>query len=233
MTSITWLGHGSWLIECDNHRILLDPFLSDNPSATAKPDDFFDCHHILISHGHFDHVADAAQIAKNSNATVIAIHEIAQWFAEQHQIEQTIGMNLGGQVTLPFGTLKMVPAVHSSQLPDGSSGGVAAGFVLTTGGRRIYFACDTAYFGDMAHYAGGVDLAVLPIGDLFTMGIEESIAAIQTIQPTQVLPAHYNTWPPITVDVEMWTKKVREETEAEPIVLPVGGSVQLDSTLAK
>jgi L-ascorbate metabolism protein UlaG (beta-lactamase superfamily) len=99
--------------------------------------------------------------------------------------------------------------------------------VLTIDEKRIYFACDTAYFSDMKHFAGGVDVAVLPIGDLFTMGIDESLAAIELIQPKQVLPAHYNTWPPIAVDVEAWASRVRQETSAHPVVLPVGGSIEI------
>ena len=227
MIKLTWLAHGSWLIEAAGHRVLLDPFLSDNPAATAKVEDFDDVSHILISHGHFDHVADAAAIAQRCNSTIVAVFEIAQWFANQHQVESTLGMNLGGQTKLPFGTVKMVPALHSSNLPDGSDGGTAAGFVLAIEDKRIYFACDTAYFSDMQHYAGGVDVAVLPIGDLFTMGIEESLVAIKRIEPKQVLPAHYNTWPPIEVDVQEWAVRVGNETAARPVVLEVGGSLEL------
>jgi L-ascorbate metabolism protein UlaG (beta-lactamase superfamily) len=227
MTKLTWLSHGSWLIEAGDDRILLDPFLSENPAATVSVDDFLNATHILISHGHYDHVADAAEIAKRSGATLIAVFEIAQWFSRHHHVKSTTGMNLGGKLRLPFGIVHMVPALHSSNLPDGSYGGNPAGFVLTIDEKRIYFACDTAYFSDMKHFAGGVDVAVLPIGDLFTMGIDESLAAIELIQPKQVLPAHYNTWPPIAVDVEAWASRVRQETSAHPVVLPVGGSIEI------
>jgi L-ascorbate metabolism protein UlaG (beta-lactamase superfamily) len=227
MIKLTWLGHGSWLIEAKGHRVLLDPFLTENPSATAKVEDFNDISHILISHGHFDHVADAAAIANRCNSTLVAIFEIAQWFENHHQVQSTLGMNLGGQTALPFGTVRMVPALHSSMLPDGSDGGSPAGFVLTIADQRIYFACDTAFFSDMKHYAGGVDVAVLPIGDLFTMGIEESIAAIKLIDPKQVLPAHYNTWPPIEVDAQRWAIRVGAETSAKAVVLEVGGSLEV------
>lgn len=227
MIRLTWLSHGSWLIETSGHRVLLDPFLSDNPAATARRDDFNDISHILISHGHFDHVADAAAIANRCQATIVAVFEIAQWFAEQQGVHSTIGMNLGGQTTLPFGTVKMVPALHSSTLPDGRVGGNPAGFVVTIEQKRIYFACDTAYFGDMKFYAAGVDLAVLPIGDLFTMGIDDSLAAIKLIEPKQVLPAHYNTWPPIAVDAAAWAIRVNGETDSKAIVLGVGESLEL------
>ena len=224
MTKLTWLGHASWLIESGNHRVLLDPFFGDNPAATVTAQDFDDVGHILISHGHFDHVADAAEIAKRSNAKLIAIFEIAEWFANNHGTESTIGMNLGGAVELPFGTVKMIPALHSSNLPDGSYGGTPAGFLLTIEGKQIYFACDTALFSDMKLYAHGVDVAVLPIGDLFTMGIDDSVAATKLIEPKNVLPTHYNTWPPIEQDGAAWADRIEKETSAKPVVLEVGGA---------
>jgi len=227
MTKVTWLGHASWLIETDRHRILLDPFLTENPSATTKPEDFQNVSHVLVSHGHFDHVADAAQIIKANDATLITNFEIAQWFGEKHGIEGAIGMNLGGGVDTEFGHVKMIPALHSSMLPDGSDGGNPAGFLLTLGDARVYFACDTAMFSDMKLYAGGVDLAVLPIGDLFTMGIDDSIQAINLIEPKAVLPCHYGTWPPIAQDVDRWADRVEKETNAAPVVLQVGGSFEL------
>ena len=227
MTKLTWLGHASWLIEAGDHRVLLDPFLTDNPSATAKPEDLDPISHILISHGHFDHVADAAAIANRNDATIVAIFEIAQWFTNKQSVKSTIGMNRGGSVQLPFGTAKMIPALHSSDLPDGSYGGNPAGYVLSIDGKRIYFACDTAIFSDMKLYAHGVDVAVLPIGDLFTMGIEDSLAATKLIEPTTVIPAHYNTWPPIEQDAGKWAERISVETNAQPRVLSVGESFEV------
>jgi L-ascorbate metabolism protein UlaG (beta-lactamase superfamily) len=227
MTKLTWLSHASWLIESGDHRILLDPFLTDNPAATLSPADVGDVSHILISHGHYDHVADAAEIAKQTGATIVAIFEIAQWFAAKQSIEATIGMNLGGSTDLPIGNVKMIPALHSSDLPDGSYGGNPAGFLLTIEGKRIYFACDTALFSDMKLYAHGVDVAVLPIGDLFTMGIEDSIAATKLIEPKSVLPTHYNTWPPIEQDAAKWAERIGNETSSAPVVLEVGGSFEI------
>ncbi|MEO1524843.1 MAG: metal-dependent hydrolase [Planctomycetota bacterium] len=222
MIRLTWLGHASWLIEDGTQKILLDPFLTENPAATAKPEDFADATHVLLSHGHFDHVADAAEILKASGAQLIAIYEVAQWFGKHHGVTNAVGMNLGGKVAIGDGSAKMTPAVHSSSLPDGSYAGAAAGFVLSLGGCRVYFACDTAYFSDMAWYAKGVDVAVLPIGDLFTMGVEDSIEAIQLIGPKIVLPTHYGTWPPIEQDAAAWAEKVQAETGARAEVLSVG-----------
>ncbi len=226
-TELTWLGHGSWSLRIGETIVLLDPFLNDSPSAPVRAAEV-DAHYILVSHGHFDHVADVADIAHRTGATVVANFEIAQWLSSKHQVANTLGMNLGGKVTLPFGTLKMTVAFHSSQLPDGSDGGNPGGFLLTTADGTIYFACDTALFSDMKLIgSGGVDLAVLPIGDLFTMGPEDSIAAIQLIAPKRVIPNHYNTWPPIEQDARAWAEQVRNQTQAEPVVLDPGGTVSL------
>ena len=217
---LTWYGHGTWLIETGDHRIVLDPFFDDNPSATVAAADV-EADYILISHGHFDHVADAAAIANRTGATLVAIYEIAEWFGKNHSVEKTIGMNIGGVIELPFGQVKMTMAQHSSQLPDGSNGGVAGGFILTAENKSVYFACDTGLFSDMRLYRG-VDMAVLPIGDLFTMGPADSIEAIKLIEPKQVLPAHYGTWPPIEQDAQAWAKAVSDTTQANPVVLKPG-----------
>ena len=221
-TSFTWLGHACWLIEHQQHRILLDPFLNDSPTAPMKASEI-DVQTILVSHGHFDHVADVVEIANRCQAKVVAIYEIAQWFSEKHQVENTIGMNIGGSTELPFGVVTMTPAVHSSQLPDGSYGGVAAGFLLELGSLKAYFACDTALFGDMKLIGKkGIDVAVLPIGDLFTMGPKGSVDATNLIDPKYVFPTHYNTWPPIEQDAEAWANKIKAESTATPIVLAPG-----------
>lgn len=217
---LTWYGHGTWLIETGDHRIVLDPFFDDNPAATVAAADV-EADFILISHGHFDHVADAAAIANRTGATLVAIYEIAEWFGKNHSVEKTIGMNIGGVIELPFGQVKMTMAQHSSQLPDGSNGGVAGGFILTAENKSVYFACDTGLFSDMRLYRG-VDMAVLPIGDLFTMGPADSIEAIKLIEPKQVLPAHYGTWPPIEQDAQAWAKSVSDTTQANPVVLKPG-----------
>ena len=217
---LTWYGHGTWLIETGDHRIVLDPFFDDNPAATLAAADV-EADFILISHGHFDHVADAAAIANRTGATLVAIYEIAEWFGKNHSVEKTIGMNIGGVIELPFGQVKMTMAQHSSQLPDGSNGGVAGGFILTAENKSVYFACDTGLFSDMRLYRG-VDMAVLPIGDLFTMGPADSIEAIKMIEPKQVLPAHYGTWPPIEQDAQAWAKAVSDTTQANPVVLKPG-----------
>jgi L-ascorbate metabolism protein UlaG (beta-lactamase superfamily) len=215
---LTWLGHATWLVESDKHRLIIDPFLTENPVATYPASDV-DVEFLLLTHGHFDHIADAASIAKRCGATLVASYEVATWFAEKHSVANTLGMNIGGAVAMPFGKLKMVQAIHSSQLPDGSYGGPAAGFLIEIGGKRIYFAGDTALFSDMQLNArGGLDAVVLPVGDLFTMGVEDSLQAIQWLQAKLAFPSHYGTWPPIEQDIVAWAKQVDSQTTSTAVV---------------
>jgi L-ascorbate metabolism protein UlaG (beta-lactamase superfamily) len=228
--SITWLGHNCWSIKSGDVTLLLDPFLDDSPVAPVRSNAVA-ADYILVSHGHFDHVGDAAKVAKRTGATVIAPFEICQWLGKAGA-EKCEPMNLGGSITLPFGRVKMTIAQHSSVLPDGTPGGNAGGFLLSVENLVIYFACDTALFSEMAQYGkridgGRVDLAVLPIGDRFTMGPDDSIDAIKLIRPKRVLPTHYNTWPAIAQDAQAWAARVCKETDAEAIVLDVGGSLTL------
>ncbi len=225
---LTWLGHATWMITHGPHKILLDPFLNDSPTAPVKADDV-DADFILVSHGHFDHVADVAEIANRCNSMVVAVFEIAEWFSKQHAVKNTIGMNIGGSLSLPFGSIKMTQAIHSSQLPDNSYGGVAAGFLVMIEGKTIYFACDTALYSDMKLLGQkNIDIAVLPIGDLFTMGPRDSVAAVNYLNAKQVLPTHYNTWPPISQDAAAWAEMVKAGSTAEPIVLEPGQSHLID-----
>lgn len=224
---ITWLGHGAFAIATGKHQLLIDPFLDDSPTAPIKAKDVA-ADFILVSHGHYDHIADVPAIANRTGAQVLANFEIATWLQSKHQVKNTVGMNLGGAAKTAFGTAKLTLAHHSSQLPDGSYGGNPGGWLLTIDGKKLYFACDTALFLEMQLIgAVGLDLAVVPIGDLFTMGPEDSIEAIKLLKPKKVAPAHYNTWPPIAQDAETWAASVRRETSAEPIVLQPGQSFTL------
>jgi L-ascorbate metabolism protein UlaG (beta-lactamase superfamily) len=227
-TKLTWLGHSALAIETGGHRLLVDPFLNDNPSATVKAEEV-EADYILLTHGHFDHVADASSIAQRTGATVVANFEVAEWMKGQGvAAEKAIGMNPGGGVKLPFGRVKMTIAHHSSSLPDGSYGGVAGGYLLALNGARIYVAGDTGLFLDMKLIGlSGLDLAVLPIGDLFTMGPEDSIEAVKMLSPKRVVPCHYNTWPPIQQDVDAWDRLIQRETAAQPVVLAPGESLQI------
>lgn len=228
MPTLTWLGHATWQLKTDQHTILVDPFLDDSPTASIKSNDVA-ADYILISHGHYDHIADAAKIANRTGATVVSNYEITTWLAKNHGVKNTLGGNLGGGVNLPFGRVQLTLAFHSSSLPDGGNGGNPSGFLVSlTGGQKIYFACDTALFGDMALIgAGGLDVAVLPIGDLFTMGPDDALQAVKLLKPKRVVPSHYSTWPPIAQDAQAWANRVRQETSTAPLVLAPGHSIEL------
>jgi L-ascorbate metabolism protein UlaG (beta-lactamase superfamily) len=223
--TITWLGHACFLLETAGQRLLVDPYLDDSPTAPMKADDVA-ADFILLTHGHFDHVTDAPKIAKRTGATVLAGFEVSEWVKRQGIDEsKVVALNPGGGVEQPFGRAKFTIAHHSSSLPDGSYGGVAGGYLLELPGARAYFAGDTALFLDMKLIGlGGLDLAVLPIGDRFTMGPEDSIEAVRLLAPRRVAPCHYNTWPPIAQDAAAWAEAVRRQTAAEPIVLAPGES---------
>ena len=228
--TLTWIGHSTFLIDTGAGTILVDPFLDECPTASMKAADVA-CEAILITHAHFDHMADAAAIATRTGAKVCCAFEIANWLGKQG-VENLQPMNHGGRVAVPGGTAKMEIAFHSSSLPDGSYGGNPAGWLLDVAGKRIYLAGDTGVFSDMERIGRirngrGLDLAILPIGDLFTMGPEESLEAIRLLTPAVVLPCHYYTWPPIEQDAEAWAERVRQERLAEPLVLEPGGRLML------
>ncbi len=227
-TTITWFGHNCWSIDTAGTTILLDPFLDESPVAPVKAADVR-ADVILVSHGHFDHVADVVPIAQRTGAAVIANFEVGQWLVKQGVAEDKVtGMNPGGGVQQPWGHVKFTIAHHSSSMPDGSYGGVPGGFLLSLNDARVYFACDTALFLDMKLIgAAGLDLAVLPIGDLFTMGPDDSLDAVKLLGPKRVAPCHYNTWPPIEQDAADWAERIRRQTAAEPVVVEPGGQISL------
>jgi len=222
---LTWYGHGCWSIAAAGKTLLLDPFLDNNPSSPVKAADVA-ADFLLVSHGHFDHLDDAAPIAARTGAALLANFEICEWFKAKG-VNRTIDLNLGGGVPLAEGIhARLTVAHHSSTLPDGAPGGNPGGFLLTLEKRRIYFACDTALFGDMKLIgAAGLDFAVLPIGDRYTMGPDDSLRAIELLEPRRVAPSHYDTWPAIAQDAAAWARRVRTETNAEPLVLQPGQSV--------
>ncbi|HYO25072.1 MAG TPA: metal-dependent hydrolase [Lacipirellulaceae bacterium] len=225
---VTWLGHSAFTIVAGDHRLLVDPFLDQNEQAPVRAAEV-EADYILLTHGHFDHVDDAAPIAKRTGASVLANFEVCEWLKRQGLPEEKlIAMNPGGGVDLPFGRAKLTIAHHSSSMPDGSYGGVAGGFLLELQGARIYIAGDTALFLDMKLIGlGGLDLAILPIGDRYTMGPADAIEAVKLLAPRRATPCHYNTWPPIAQDAAAWSAAVSRETAATPVVLLPGESVRL------
>lgn len=222
---VTWHGHATFSIQIDETLVLVDPFLNGNPVAKTKPEQL-NPQYILVTHGHGDHVADVLSIAQRSQATIIGTYELCSWFEKAGA--KTHAQNIGGSFTHSFGQVKMTPAWHSSSMPDGQYAGMPAGFVITAAGKRIYIAGDTALFSDMSLIGrGGLDLAILPIGDNYTMGPEDSVLAIDFLKPKLVIPCHYNTFGFIKVDVEKWASRVTAETAAKPIVLTIDESYTL------
>jgi L-ascorbate metabolism protein UlaG (beta-lactamase superfamily) len=221
-----WYGHGTMGLVIGGKNVLIDPFFNGNPAATVGPDEV-PADYILVSHGHGDHVGDLDTIAKRTGAIVITNYEIANWCGSQG-IENAQGQHIGGGCQYPFGYVKLTQAVHGSAMPDGSNGGNPAGFLITADDKKVYLACDTGLFGDMRLIGEeGVDLAVLPIGDHFTMGPDDALRAVKLINPKHVIPIHYNTWDPIRQDAGAWAKRVEAETEAKAHVLQPGGTFDL------
>ncbi len=218
---LTWFGHAAIGIEVDGAHLLIDPFLSENPVASIQPEEV-QADYILISHGHGDHVGDAVEIARRTNALVISNFEVASWF--QNQGLEAHAQHIGGGYNHPFGYLKLTIAHHGSALPDGSYGGNPTGFLLVTpAGEKIYLACDTGLFGDMRLIGEkGIDLAALPIGDNFTMGPDDALRAVKLIEPRHVIPVHYNTFDLIQQDPEDWAERVEAETSTTVHVLQPG-----------
>lgn len=222
-----WYGHGTFGLETGGYHILVDPYLADNPAASISADEVA-ADFIIVSHGHGDHIADAVGVAKRTGALTISNFEIIHWLTAQG-LEKTHPQQIGGGFNHPFGYLKLTHALHGSGLPDGSYGGNPAGLLLTTkAGKKIYMACDTGLFASMTLIGDeGIDLAVLPIGDNFTMGPDDALRAVKMVRPTNVIPVHYNTWPLIEQDAHAWAKRVTEETDTTPLPLNPGESISL------
>lgn len=199
----TYYGHSCFSATVNGKKLLFDPFITGNELAKHIDINIIEADYILLSHGHADHVADAEAIAKRTGATIIAAYEVAVWFGNKG-VEKYHPMNTGGSRAFDFGTVKCFNAIHSSSLPDGSYGGNPMGFVVKGGDKTFYYSGDTALTLDMQlvpKYAA-LDIAILPIGNNFTMGIEDAAEAAKMLQTKQVIAVHYDTFGYIKIDHE-------------------------------
>lgn len=218
MLKFNYYGHACFQLDDGKYKILFDPFLTGNPQAAIHPGDV-KTDYVFVTHAHGDHIGDAYDILKKNNATGIGIPEVADLVGDE---VKTIGMNLGGTVKLPFGYARMVPAMHSS----GVGGGIACGYVVSIGGKVIYFAGDTCLFSDMKLIGerDKIDYAVLPIGGHFTMDSIDAAKAVEFLGAKNAIPVHYDTWQPIEQNPEEFKKLVK--TAQVHIVKP-GESIEL------
>lgn len=226
VVALTYHSHSCFSVAVGDTHLLIDPFLEGNPLADVSPDEV-EADYILVSHGHGDHVGDTVQIAKRTGAMTISNFEIQGWLQGQG-VESAHPLHIGGGYDFPFGRVKLTIAHHGSALPDGSYGGNPAGFLLTLEGKKIYHACDTGLFYDMKFIGeGGLDVAILPIGDNFTMGPDDALRAVELLAPKIVIPIHYDTFDVIKQDPAAFAGRVEAETAAKCVILKPGDSLQL------
>ena len=222
---VKFYGHAAFEISTGDTSILIDPFISDNPLTDTLIEDLKPSH-IILTHAHGDHIGDTEAIAQSSGAVIISSFEIVNYYTAKGFTGHP--MNPGGAYTFPFGKVQFTPAWHSSSFPDGSYGGMPMGVVIEAEGKRIYHAGDTALFSDMALIGRQpLDLALLPIGDNFTMGPEDAAEAVNLLKPRQVVPIHYNTFGLIEQDPQAFKQKVEQNAPATVTILEAGGMLEL------
>ncbi|RYU77907.1 metal-dependent hydrolase [Hymenobacter persicinus] len=225
--NLTYYGHSSFLLETGGRKLLFDPFISPNPLAKDIDVAQIEADYILLSHGHGDHVADVEAIGSRTGAELIGMVEVVGWFGAKG-LKATYGMNVGGTLHLPFGTVKMVAALHSSSMPDGSYGGIAAGFLIEAEGKTVYFAGDTALSYEMKLLGEryNVDAALLPIGDHYTMGIDDALVAAEWAGASRIIGMHFDTFPPIAIDHAAAQAKAQQAGK-ELTLLKIGETITL------
>jgi L-ascorbate metabolism protein UlaG (beta-lactamase superfamily) len=219
---VRWLGHAAFHLSGGGADVLVDPFLTGNPTAAATADEV-PADVILLTHGHGDHLGDTVDIAKRTGATVVAIVELAAEI-EGAGVENVLNPNYGGTVSFDWGWVKLVPAWHTAVSPNGTPH-MPAGLLIHYGGHLIYHLGDTALFSDLqliARRGDPVELALVPIGGHFTMDRFDAVTAVEMINPQQVIPIHYGTFPPIETDAEAFKSDVQNAGFSEVLVLQPG-----------
>jgi len=225
---LTYYGHSCFLVKINNERILFDPFIRPNELAKGIDIDEIKADYVVISHAHEDHTADAEYILKNTDAKLISNWEIVTYY-QKLGIKNVHPMNIGGQWVFRFGALKMVEAVHSSSFPDGTYGGSAAGFIITTDTANFYYSGDTALHLSMRLIGDfhNIDFAILPIGDNFTMNISEALIASDYVQTDKIIPVHYDTFPFINVSKQE-SLVMAKESNKELLFLEIGETISIN-----
>lgn len=218
---VTYYGHSCFAVETGGRTLLFDPFITPNELAKSIDLNRVPADYILISHGHFDHIADAVALATRTGATVISNYEITVWLGRQG-VQRTHPLNHGGSARFDFGRVKYTPAVHSSSLPDGSYGGNPGGFLVETPHGAFYYSGDTALTCDLKLIGESTRLrfAALPIGDTFTMGVDDAIKAAEFLRCDEILGMHYNTFPPIRIDTADAVRRFKAAHKNLYLLLP-------------
>ncbi len=226
MLKVTYLGHSCFQLDDGNYKLIIDPFITGNPQAPVTAKDI-DVNYIVLTHGHGDHLGDAIDIAKRCDATIITTNELANYVASKGA--KAHNMYIGGGYNFPFGRIKFTIAHHGSSGPNNEYLGNPAGVVITMGGKKVYHAGDTGIFLDMKLIGemDKIDIYMAPIGDNFTMGIDDAVKSVEFVNPELSVPMHFNTFPVIPANPEEFKKKV-EAIGKKAMVFPFGHTETFD-----
>lgn len=226
MASLTYYGHAAFMIDTGSHQVLIDPFISGNPQASVSAEQI-NCDAILLTHGHGDHLGDTVPIARRCGALVVTTYELAGFMDSQDVKNHP--MHIGGFRQFDFGGVKLTPAFHGGAVEGSEIACTPCGFLFFFNNTCIFHPGDTSLTVEfeLIGRMNRIDVALLPIGDNFTMGPEDAIEAVRMLKPKKVVPMHYNTWELIAQDPQGFKSKVESETEAKVLVVAPGATVEI------